>query len=304
MPIQPGKQERDNLWRLLEMARDEDLGSGDVTSAILPGEILATAKFVARQPMVICGLALLEAIAVCYDGQIRTELKVSEGASVKPMDVLAVWHGPARGIMSAERVALNFLQRLSGVATTTAEYVAAVAGTGAGIYDTRKTTPGWRALEKYAVRIGGGKNHRKGLFDAVLVKDNHLAVLAKAEGLTAEIDRNPITEAARELERIRPYLGDRSFIEFEVDTLDQYMVALTLPVDIILLDNMTLDQLRLAVGMRDSAGLKGRMDLEASGGITLANVAEVAKTGVERIAIGALTHSSGAADIALDIEVD
>lgn len=304
MPIQPGKQERDNLWRLLEMARDEDLGSGDVTSAILPGEVLATARFVARQPMVICGLALLEAIAVCYDGQIRTELKVEEGSSVKPKDVLAVWHGPARGIMSAERVALNFLQRLSGVATTTAEYVAAVAGTGAGIYDTRKTTPGWRALEKYAVRIGGGKNHRKGLFDAVLVKDNHLAVLAKAEGLTEEIDRNPITEAARELERIRPYLGERAFIEFEVDTLDQYMVALTLPVDIILLDNMTMEQLRLAVGMRDSAGLKGRIDLEASGGITLANVADVARTGVERIAIGALTHSSGAADIALDIEVD
>jgi nicotinate-nucleotide pyrophosphorylase (carboxylating) len=190
------------------------------------------------------------------------------------------------------------------VATATREYVRAVEGTGAGIYDTRKTTPGWRDLEKYAVRVGGGKNHRKGLFDAVLVKDNHLAVLAKAEGLFDAPDRNPITEAARELERIRPYLGDRAFIEFEVDTLDQFMVALTLPVDIILLDNMTIEQLRLAVNMRDQAGLKGRIDLEASGGITLANVRAVAETGVERIAIGALTHSSGAVDIALDIEVD
>ena len=304
MAIQPGKHERENLWRLLEMARDEDLGSGDVTSSILPAEVMATAQFVARQSMVVCGVALLEAIAMCYDGQIRTEVKVEEGAVLQKGDVLAVWHGPARGVMAAERVALNFLQRLSGVSTTTADYVKAVAGTGAGIYDTRKTTPGWRDLEKYAVRVGGGKNHRKGLYDAVLVKDNHLAVLAKAEGLDREPNRNPITEASRELERIRPYLGDRAFIEFEVDTLEQYMVALTLPVDIILLDNMTLDQLRLAVSMRNSASLKGSIDLEASGGIRLENVRQVAETGVERIAIGALTHSSGSVDIALDIEVD
>lgn len=298
MPIKPGRQERDNLWRLLSMARDEDLGSGDVTSSILPAEVMATAKFVARQPMVTCGAALLETIAVSYDGQIHTELLVDEGRAVTRGDVLAVWRGPARSVLAAERVALNFLQRLSGVATTTAEYVKAVNGAGAGIYDTRKTTPGWRDLEKYAVRAGGGKNHRKGLFDAVLVKDNHLAVLAKAEGV------NPLTEAARELSRLRPFLGDNAFIEFEVDTLEQYMVALTLPVDIILLDNMSVDQLRLAVSMRDQAGLKGRIDLEASGGITMANVREVAQTGVERIAIGALTHSAGAVDIALDIDVD
>lgn len=286
------------------MARDEDLGSGDITSAILPAEVMATAQFVARQPMVACGVALLEPIAVCYDGHIRTEQKVEEGAHVDKGQVLAVWTGPARGVLAAERVALNFLQRLSGVATVTAEYVKAVEGTGAGIYDTRKTTPGWRDLEKYAVRVGGGKNHRKGLFDAVLVKDNHLAVLAKAEGLTRRPDRNPITEAARELDRIRPHLGDRSFIEFEVDTLEQFMVALTLPVDIILLDNMGVDQITLAVTMRNDAGLGKRIDLEASGGITLANVRQVAQTGVERIAIGALTHSSGSVDIALDIEVD
>jgi nicotinate-nucleotide pyrophosphorylase (carboxylating) len=248
--------------------------------------------------MVFCGAALLETIAAAYDGAIRTRPLVAEGAVVGPTCELAVWDGPARGVMAAERVALNFLQRLSGVSTTTREYVKAVAGTGAGIYDTRKTTPGWRELEKYAVRVGGGRNHRRGLYDAVLVKDNHLAVLAMVEG------RDPILAVGRELERIRPFLGEHAFIELEVDTLDQIEVALTLPVDIILLDNMSCEQMRRAVAMRDVAGLRGRLELEASGGITLDNVRAVAETGVERIAIGALTHSAGAVDIALDIEVD
>jgi nicotinate-nucleotide pyrophosphorylase (carboxylating) len=298
MAIQPGMRERVNLRRLLEMARDEDLGSGDVTSAILPPEVHAVGRFVARQPMVFCGGALLEAVAAAYDGELRTTTKTPEGDRTEAGQLLAVWEGPARGMLSAERVALNFLQRLSGVATTTREYANAVAGTAAGIYDTRKTTPGWRELERYAVRAGGGKNHRRGLYDAVLIKDNHLAILARAEG------RDPITAAARELERIRPYLGERAFIELEVDSLQQFQVALTLPVDIILLDNMPANDLRAAVAMRNQAGLAGRMDLEASGGITLANVAEVAATGVERISVGALTHSAGAVDIALDIEVD
>jgi nicotinate-nucleotide pyrophosphorylase (carboxylating) len=298
MAIRPGKAERENLWSLLEMARNEDLGSGDVTSAILPAEINARGLFVARQPMVFCGGALLEAVAACYDGGIQTTQKIEEGERVSPGEVLAEWHGPARGIMSAERVALNFLQRLSGVATATREYVDAINGTGSDIYDTRKTTPGWRDLEKYAVRAGGGKNHRKGLYDAVLVKDNHLAVLARSEG------KDPISAAGRELERVRPYLGEHAFIELEVDTLRQFELALTLPVDIILLDNMSVDDMRTAVSKRDAAGLRGRVELEASGGITLKNVRQVAETGVERISIGALTHSSGAVDIALDIEVE
>lgn len=280
------------------MAREEDLGNGDVTSSILPAEVLASGSFVARQPMVACGFSLLEAIALSYDGQLRSDVKVEEGQAIERAAVLAVWHGPARSMMAAERVALNFMQRLSGIATATSEYVKAVAGTGAEIYDTRKTIPGWRDLEKFAVRVGGGKNHRKGLFDAVLVKDNHLAVLAKAEG------KDPLTAAGRELERVRPYLGDKAFIELEVDTLEQFKTALTLPVDIILLDNMGIDQLRSAVEMRNRAGLKNRIELEASGGITLANVREVAMTGVERIAIGAITHSSGSVDIALDIEIE
>lgn len=298
MPIEPGKKERENLWKLLEMARTEDLGSGDVSSEILPDAVHAHAQFVARQPMVVCGAALLEAIAVSYDGQIVTRMDVREGQSVAKGAVLATWTGPAKGILAAERVGLNFFQRLSGVATTTAQYVKATVGTRANIYDTRKTTPGWRDLEKYAVRAGGGRNHRKGLYDAVLIKDNHLAILAKAEG------QNPITAAARELERLRPYLGEKAFIELEVDTLEQYAVALTLPVDIILLDNMECDQLRQAVAMRRAAGFEHTLELEASGGITLANVAQVAATGVERISIGALTHSAASVDIALDINLD
>ena len=297
--LTPGKRERENLWQLLEMARNEDLGSGDVTSAILPGDVYAHAHFRARGPLVVCGAALLETIAVTYDGQIHTVCCVEEGQKVSKGDILAEWTGPAKDIMAAERVALNFLQRLSGVATTTREYVDAIAATGAEIYDTRKTTPGWRELEKYAVRVGGGKNHRRGLYDAVLVKDNHLAVLARAEG------RDPIEAVGRELERLRPYLGEHAFVELEVDNLEQFMRALSLPgVDIILLDNMTPEQLRLAVGMRDDAGLKDRLDLEASGGITRTNVRQVAMTGVERIAIGALTHSAQAVDIALDIDLD
>jgi nicotinate-nucleotide pyrophosphorylase (carboxylating) len=297
--IQPGKRERENLWQLLEMARKEDLGGGDVTSAILPAEVQAHAFFRARQAMVLCGGALLETMAVSYDGTIRTTCRMNDGERAVKDQILAEWTGPAKSIMSAERVALNFLQRLSGVATTTREYADAVAGTGAEIYDTRKTTPGWRDLEKYAVRAGGGKNHRHGLYDAVLVKDNHLAVLAKAEG------QDPIGAVGRELERVRPYLGEHAFIELEVDNIEQFMRALVLEgVDIILLDNMTPEQLRLAVNMRNDAGLKGTLELEASGGITLANVRQVAQTGVERVSIGALTHSSGAVDIALDIDVE
>lgn len=298
MSIQPGKREKENLWQLLEMARREDLGSGDVTSSILPPDLQAHAVFRARQPMVVCGCPLLEMIAVSYDGSIQTICHAEEGQELTKGQTLAEWHGPAKQIMAAERVGLNFLQRLSGVATTTRDYVRAVTGTGANIFDTRKTTPGYRELEKYAVRVGGGKNHRRGLYDAVLIKDNHLAVLARAEG------QDPIFAVGHELQRLRPYLGEHAFVELEVDDLDQFERALKVPgIDIILLDNMNVEQLQLAVNLRDNIGLKGRVELEASGGITLSNVRKVAMTGVERISIGALTHSAQAVDIALDIEL-
>ena len=282
------------------MARDEDLGAGDVTSAMLPDDVRAEAMFVARQPMVLCGGAMLEAIAACYDADIRTTVLKAEGEALQSGDVLGNWSGPAKAILSAERVALNFLQHLCGVATTTRRYVDAVAETGAKIYDTRKTTPGWRQLEKYAVRAGGGCNHRKGLYDAVLVKDNHLAVLARFGA------SKPLDVIAIELQRVRGRLGKDAFIELEVDTLDQFAAALAMPVDIILLDNMTPEQMRQAVELRDEAGLGGpakKVQLEASGGITLKNVREAAETGVERIAVGAITHSAAAVDIGLDIKI-
>lgn len=297
MAEQPDKAEFENLQRLLEMARDEDLGDGDITSAMLPDDVQAEAMFVARQPLVLCGGAMIEAIATCYDADIRTTVLKAEGETLQSGDVPASWSGPAKAILTAERVALNFLQHLCGIATTTRRYVDAVAETGAKIYDTRKTTPGWRQLEKYAVRAGGGCNHRKGLYDAILVKDNHLAVLARCGAA------KPLDVIATELQRVRGRLGAEAFIELEVDTLDQFVAALAMPVDIILLDNMTAEQMRQAVKLRDEAGLAETVQLEASGGITLESVREAAETGVDRIAVGAITHSAAAVDIGLDIEI-
>jgi nicotinate-nucleotide pyrophosphorylase (carboxylating) len=297
LAIRPTMAERRNLWRLLAMARDEDLGSGDLTGALLAGDVRAQAGFVPRQNMVASGVELLEPIAAAYSGDIRTEVLIRDGARVDKSQTLAVWTGSARAILAAERVALNFLQRLSGVATLTRQYVDAIAGTGAAIFDTRKTIPGWRDLAKYAVRCGGGRNHRKGLFDAVLIKDNHLAIMARAEG------QDPIRAMARELERLRPHLGGYAFIMLEVETLDQLAEALKLDVDIIMLDNMPPEQMRQAVAMRRAAGKERRIEFEASGGITLATVRDVAMTGVERISVGAITHSAESVDIGLDIDI-
>ena len=294
--MQPGQREFDNLRRLLAPAREEDLGGGDVTGSLLPRDAEAEAKFVSRCPLVFCGGAFLDTIARAYDAAIQTTVLAGEGASVEAGSVLARWRGRVCPILAAERVALNFLQRLGGVATATRRYVDAVAGTAAAIYDTRKTTPGWRDLEKYAVRAGGGRNHRMGLYDAVLVKDNHLAVLARSGC------EDPIAALADALRQVRARLGAEGFVELEVDTLDQLRSALALPVNVVLLDNMPPAQMRQAVKMRDGAGLRGRVELEASGGVTLANVRGVARTGVERIAVGALTHSAAAVDIGLDVE--
>ncbi len=276
----------------MEIAKAEDFAGGDVTSAILPRDITCRGRFVAREPLVFCGGAFLAQIAANYDKAIQTRVSVAEGVRAEAGTVLAQWSGPTRTILSAERVALNFLQRLSGVATATREYVDAVSGTASAIYDTRKTTPGWRVLEKYAVRAGAARNHRMGLYDAVMVKDNHLAAMGD-DGLTGLADK---------LDDLRGSLGPDGFIEVEVDTLEQLTDALKMDVDVILLDNMLPEQLVRAVAMRNEAGLEGRIELEASGGITLGNVRAVADAGVERIAIGALTHSARAVDIAMEIE--
>jgi len=297
MTVQLTESERENYRQLVYAAREEDLGSGDITSRLLPADLRACGRFVPRQPMTLCGGVLLDAVAKAYNEKIEMVLWREEGAHLEPGDVIAEWTGPAWAILAAERVALNFLQRLSGVATMTRKFVHAVSGTGATIYDTRKTTPGWRDLEKYAVRVGGGRNHRRGLYDAVLVKDNHLAALI-AGGIA-----EPLSEIGPRLIELRKSLGHDGFVEVEIDRIEQFSTALTLPVDIILLDNMRSDKLRRAVQMRDEAGLKGKVQLEASGGITLQALRDVAETGVERIACGTITHSAGAVDIALDVEM-
>ncbi len=294
--MEPTRTEIEALRTLVLLAKAEDLGDGDVTSALLPGQAQGAGRFVAREPIVLSGGALLEAIASAYGGAIHTECLAADGQDVDAGDAVACWAGPAAAILAAERVALNFLQHLSAVATLTRAFVDAAAGTGAAIYDTRKTTPGWRVLEKYAVRCGGGANHRMGLHDAVLVKDNHLAVLA-ADGAA-----DPLGSLTAPLAAARAKLGRGGFVEVEVDTLAQFEVALGLPVDVILLDNFKAAELAEAVARRDAAGLVGKLALEASGGVTLQTVRAIAETGVERIAVGALTHSAGSVDIGFDTE--
>jgi nicotinate-nucleotide pyrophosphorylase (carboxylating) len=263
----------------------EDLGrSGDITSAAtIPAEARAEAMIVVRKPGVLAGLACAEAAFRLIDPAVTFAAGKADGDRLGPGDVVAGIAGPARGILSAERVALNFLGHLSGVATATAAFADAIAHTGAKITCTRKTTPGLRALEKYAVRCGGGANHRFGLDDAILIKDNHIAV---AGGVGVAIAR------------ARAHAGHLVMIEIEVDTLDQLREAMAERPDAVLLDNMTPGMLREAVAI-----VAGRAVVEASGGVTLTNVAEIAETGVDRISSGWITHSAPVLDLGLDIEV-
>jgi nicotinate-nucleotide pyrophosphorylase (carboxylating) len=296
----PIEQVRD----LILLAKREDLGGpspDDVTSRLLiPEEAVGVGTLVQKGVGVACGLPIVEMICQAYDERLRVEqipgfhFDVLEGrySDQRRMPLLRI-RGPLRSLLSAERVILNFMQHLSGVATLTHRFVRRVEGTAAKIYDTRKTLPGFRALDKYAVRCGGGYNHRIGLYDGLLVKDNHLAHL-------------PLRELV-------PYLSDivrrtraedpRRLVEIEVDTLEQLREVLKVDnVDVILLDNMDCPTMQQAVELRNDAGRRGKTDLEASGGITLETVHSVAVTGVDRIAIGAITHSAPALDIGLDIE--
>jgi nicotinate-nucleotide pyrophosphorylase (carboxylating) len=269
---------------LVRMALLEDLGrAGDLTTdAIVPVDRRATTLLVARQPGVVAGLDLARLAFQLIDPAIEMRIERNDGAALAPGDVIAAITGPARGILTAERVALNFLCRLSGIATATASIVAAVRDTKTKIVCTRKTTPGLRAIEKYAVRIGGGSNHRFGLDDAVLIKDNHVAIAGS------------VTEA---LTRARNGVGHLVKIELEVDTLDQLREALDHGVDAVLLDNMDLATLKEAVAM-----VAGRAVTEASGRITPTTAPQVAATGVDLISIGWLTHSVGILDIGLDFK--
>ena len=265
----------------------EDIGSGDVTSlATLPPSARFTVVMRAREQLVLAGLAFAETAFRKLSPSLRLQRFARDGQRVRTGARLLRISGPARAILSAERVALNFVQRLSGVATLTAQYVAAVKGTRVQILDTRKTTPGWRSFEKYAVACGGGRNHRLGLHDMVLIKDNPLAALA-------EMQPNAVAAAVALAHKKFP----RLVVEVEADTLAQVRQAVEAGADIILLDNMTTAQLRRAVKL-----VAGRARTEASGGVNLKTVRAIARTGVDFISVGALTHSAGAVDIGLDFE--
>lgn len=288
--------------RLIELALREDLGfpqewtlrqlvtnCGDLTTTLLmPPSRPGQAVFRARAAGVVAGLPAVAIVFGAIDPELRFEPLCSDGAGIQPGDQLATITGRVGSILTGERTALNFLQHLSGVATLTRRYVEAVAGLPVQILDTRKTLPGWRLLEKYAVRCGGGSNHRMGLYDGILIKDNHLAFWSGP---------NPITLALQACRKNLVEIGFPS-IEIEVDTLEQLDEALPGQPDIVLLDNMNLDQMREAVRRRNAVAPV--VLLEASGGVTLETVRAIAETGVDRISVGALTHSAPALDIALD----
>lgn len=295
-PIEFGDDARCNLEALLPLALAEDLGQvGDITSAAtIPSQARGAARLVARSPGVIAGLPVATRLAVEFELHDGWQPLLADGDRLEPGAVVARLAGPMRSLLAFERTTLNFLQRLSGIATLTARFVAATAGTRAAILDTRKTTPGWRAIEKYAVRCGGGRNHRFGLYDAVLIKDNHLAWLAASGGPDGE---DPIAAAVA---AARANVPAGTVVEVEVDTLEQLDAALRSGPDIILVDNLGPEGMAEAVRRRDAANPK--IQLEASGGITLTTVAAIAATGVDRISVGALTHSAPALDLAMDYD--
>ncbi len=269
---------------LIRAALEEDIGPGDVTAAyFVPAEMTSRAVIVAREPGVVAGMEIALRVFALVEPQLETRALRQDGEFFEKGETLLEISGPTRGILSAERTALNFLQRLCAIATQTRRYVEAVKPHPVQIWDTRKTTPGWRRIEKAAVKAGGGTNHRMGLYDHVMVKDNHIAANGSNEALQEAIDR---------VRNERP--GTR--IQLECDTLEQMQRFLELRgVDMLLLDNMGCEKLRQAVQMNG-----GRLWLEASGGITLETIANVAATGVNAISVGALTHSARALDLGLD----
>src|SRR5262245_6264969 len=264
----------------IRRALDEDIGNGDVTTnSIVPETATLRGRIFAKQDGVVAGVGVAQAVFMELNSNISFTQIVADGSEVQNKSVLATIEGSARALLTGERTALNFLGRMSGIATLTRRFVQAVAGTEAGILDTRKTAPGLRTLDKLAVMLGGGKNHRVGLFDMILIKDNHIDF---AGSITAAVKR--ARQAASNLE-----------IEVETRTVDDVKEALSLGIKRILLDNMTVETMREAVGLA-----AGRAKLEASGNITLENVLEVARTGVDYISVGALTHSAKVFDVSLE----
>ena len=280
---------RVQIDRVVSAALEEDAPWGDLTSEyLIPEDAVATADLVGREAGVFSGGEVFAAAFRLTDPRIRVDVLVDDGEAFPAGATLARVTGPARGVLTAERIGLNFAQRMSGIATLTSLYVAEVAHTGARIADTRKTTPGLRALERHAVRSGGGHNHRHSLSDAVMAKDNHLAVLT-ARGAS-------VTQA---LQAAIARLPHTTHVEVEVDRLDQIDAVLAAGVGTIMLDNFSLDDLRAGVAL-----IGGRATVEASGGVSLATVRDIAETGVDVISVGALTHSARALDLGLDMRVD
>lgn len=295
--------------RLLELARDEDLGigglPGDVTTlATIADDARAEAQVAARGSGVICGTRTLPELLRVFAPGVSQRVHVQDGGRLERGDVVAMLSGPLRQILAVERTLLNLMSRLSGIASLTAEHAKAIEGTNAKLLDTRKTTPGLRALEKYAVRCGGGHCHRIGLFDAVLIKDNHIAHVGLNDlprFVGEAIDR------ARGLAKSGGEISGLRFVEMEVDTLEQFERVLTAGLcepgrglDVVLLDNMSIEQLRQAVALRARHG--STVLLECSGGVTMKSIRAIAETGVDRISVGALTHQAVAMDLGLDIE--
>ena len=269
---------QEDIRHVVEVALAEDIGAGDrTTAALVPSNERCRAQVLLEEPGVVCGTHVAAAVFLTVDPSVRVDVLVEDGTAVDQPTVVAEIEGPARGVLTGERVALNFLARLSGIASLTRRYVDAVDGTGAAVLDTRKTTPGLRALEKYAVRCGGGVNHRAGLYDAVLVKENHLRI---AGGIAAAV-------AA---------LGGGAGVEVEAETLPQVHEALDAGVGRILLDNMSPPQVAEAVAL-----VAGRARLEASGGVSLDTIRSYAETGVDFISVGALTHGARSLHVSLEV---
>ena len=287
-------QLEDDCRQIVRLAVREDLDRHFdwTTVALAAPELRGQVALVARQPGVIAGLRAIKTVLDEMEIEACWQPSAEDGQRVEPDQTVARLDGAVRDLLTAERLLLNLIGRLSGIATLASRYVAAVRGTRARIYDTRKTTPGWRRLEKYAVRCGGGCNHRTGLFDAVLIKDNHLALSGLSPDAAVRQVRQFLRETLPETE------AEQMVIEVEVDTLEQFAAVLPTAPDIVLLDNMPVEQLREAVARRDAVAPS--VELEASGGIHLDTIAEVAATGVERISVGALTHSAIALDVGLD----
>ena len=263
----------------------EDVGAGDATTeALIDAEQTGSARIVAREPVTVAGLELAQAVFRQLDAKAEFEKTCEDGAVIQSGETVLKIHAHLRALLTGERTALNYLQRMSGIATQAARYVEAVRGTGVTILDTRKTTPGWRALEKYAVEYGGAQNHRFGLDDLVMIKDNHLAALPR--------DRS-LTELVQQARAASPSLK----IEVEAETVEQAVTTAEAGADIVLLDNMSVDEIQKAV-----KEIAGRAQTEASGGITLVNIRAIAETGVDYISVGALTHSARAVDLAMEIE--